>query len=124
MMNAEVKKENAREFYNFFSVLITSSPRRVFVARGTSHAPSSLPTPPRPIFPSSLQVRVYSSTVGPPRQRERERERERDMAGQLEIDAGDVVKIILQFFKENHLTQSYAALQSECQVRVYLPRRW
>ena len=39
------------------------------------------------------------------------------MAGQLEIEAGDVVKIILQFFKENNLTQSYAALQSECQVR-------
>jgi WD40 repeat-containing protein SMU1 len=39
------------------------------------------------------------------------------MAGQLEIEAGDVVKIILQFCKENNLTQSYAALQSECQVR-------
>jgi hypothetical protein len=41
------------------------------------------------------------------------------MAGQLEIEAGDVVKVVLQFFKENNLTQSYAALQSECQVGTY-----
>eukprot|EP00740_Mantoniella_antarctica_P011102 CAMPEP_0181367606 /NCGR_PEP_ID=MMETSP1106-20121128/11518_1 /TAXON_ID=81844 /ORGANISM="Mantoniella antarctica, Strain SL-175" /LENGTH=517 /DNA_ID=CAMNT_0023483415 /DNA_START=66 /DNA_END=1619 /DNA_ORIENTATION=+ len=40
------------------------------------------------------------------------------MAGQLEIEAGDVVKIILQFCKENNLTQSYAALQSECQTSL------
>jgi hypothetical protein len=32
--------------------------------------------------------------------------------GQLEIEAGDVVKVILQFLKENNLTQSYAALQA------------
>mmetsp|Transcript_40453 Transcript_40453/g.100039 ORF Transcript_40453/g.100039 Transcript_40453/m.100039 type:complete len:519 (+) Transcript_40453:154-1710(+) len=39
-------------------------------------------------------------------------------SGQLEIEAGDVVKIILQFCKENNLTQSYAAIQSECQTSL------
>jgi WD40 repeat-containing protein SMU1 len=36
----------------------------------------------------------------------------------LEIEATDVVKIILQFCKENGLTESFHALQNECQVSL------
>ncbi|KAK9823553.1 hypothetical protein WJX72_003672 [[Myrmecia] bisecta] len=36
----------------------------------------------------------------------------------LEIEATDVIKIILQFCKENSLTNSFNALQNECQVSL------
>mmetsp|Transcript_23175 Transcript_23175/g.72363 ORF Transcript_23175/g.72363 Transcript_23175/m.72363 type:complete len:513 (+) Transcript_23175:798-2336(+) len=36
----------------------------------------------------------------------------------LEIEAGDVIKIVLQFCKENSLTQSFQAIQNECQVSL------
>eukprot|EP00798_Chlamydomonas_sp_ICE-L_P021429 gene21429-28394_t len=36
----------------------------------------------------------------------------------LEIEATDVIKIILQFCKENALTESFNAIQSECQVSL------
>ncbi|GBF96087.1 hypothetical protein Rsub_08963 [Raphidocelis subcapitata] len=36
----------------------------------------------------------------------------------LEIEATDVIKIILQFCKENGLTESFNAIQSECQVSL------
>ncbi|GLI61723.1 hypothetical protein VaNZ11_004147 [Volvox africanus] len=36
----------------------------------------------------------------------------------LEIEATDVIKIILQFCKENGLTESFNALQNECQVSL------
>ncbi|BDA40364.1 WD40 repeat-containing protein SMU1 [Coccomyxa sp. Obi] len=36
----------------------------------------------------------------------------------LEIEATDVIKIILQFCKENSLTDSFAAIQKECQVSL------
>ena len=29
----------------------------------------------------------------------------------LEIESGDMVRLVLQYLKENNLTQSYAALQ-------------
>jgi hypothetical protein len=34
----------------------------------------------------------------------------------LEIEAQDVIKIVLQFCKENSLTDSFNAIQRECQV--------
>ena len=37
----------------------------------------------------------------------------------LQIDAGDVIKIILQFLKENNLNRAFAALQ----VRI-MPYLW
>lgn len=36
----------------------------------------------------------------------------------LEIEATDVIKIILQFCKENGLTDSFNCLQNECQVSL------
>ncbi|WIA33260.1 hypothetical protein OEZ86_006402 [Tetradesmus obliquus] len=36
----------------------------------------------------------------------------------LEIEATDVIKVILQFCKENGLTESFNALQNECQVSL------
>lgn len=36
----------------------------------------------------------------------------------LEIEATDVIKIILQFCKENGLTESFTCLQNECQVSL------
>lgn len=36
----------------------------------------------------------------------------------LEIDAQDVVKIVLQFCKENNLTQAFQAISQECQVSL------
>ncbi|KAG2493620.1 hypothetical protein HYH03_008137 [Edaphochlamys debaryana] len=36
----------------------------------------------------------------------------------LEIEATDVIKIILQFCKENGLTESFNAIQNECQVSL------
>ena len=40
------------------------------------------------------------------------------MSGSLEIEATDVVKIVLQFLKENSLTQSLQVLQEESQVAL------
>ncbi|CAG9465935.1 unnamed protein product [Pedinophyceae sp. YPF-701] len=40
------------------------------------------------------------------------------MASQLEIEATDVIKIILQFCKENNLHDSFDAIQRECQVSL------
>uniref|UniRef100_A0A7S0VM30 WD40 repeat-containing protein SMU1 n=1 Tax=Polytomella parva TaxID=51329 RepID=A0A7S0VM30_9CHLO len=37
---------------------------------------------------------------------------------QLEIEATDVIKIILQFCKENGLTESFNTIQNECQVSL------
>ncbi|OWM81387.1 hypothetical protein CDL15_Pgr007425 [Punica granatum] len=39
-------------------------------------------------------------------------------AGMLEIEARDVIKIVLQFCKENSLHQTFQMLQSECQVSL------
>jgi WD40 repeat-containing protein SMU1 len=39
-------------------------------------------------------------------------------ASALEIEAGDVVKIMLQFCKENSLHQTFQTLQNECQVSL------
>ena len=36
----------------------------------------------------------------------------------LDVEASDVVRLILQFCKENNLTQSYAAIQLECQTSL------
>jgi hypothetical protein len=36
----------------------------------------------------------------------------------LEIEARDVIKIVLQFCKENSLTQTFQTLQQECQVSL------
>ncbi|CAI9302118.1 unnamed protein product [Lactuca saligna] len=36
----------------------------------------------------------------------------------LEIEARDVIKIVLQFCKENSLHQTFQTLQSECQVSL------
>lgn len=36
----------------------------------------------------------------------------------LELEAGDVVKVVLQFCKENGLTESFRALSRECQVSL------
>ena len=36
----------------------------------------------------------------------------------LQIEAGDVIKIILQFCKENNLSRSFEAIQNECQTSL------
>ena len=40
------------------------------------------------------------------------------MAETLDFEATDVVRIILQFCKENGLSQSYAAIEQECQISL------
>ncbi len=42
----------------------------------------------------------------------------------LEIEAQDVIKIVLQFCKENSLTDSFNAIQRECQVFEELSQIW
>ena len=39
-------------------------------------------------------------------------------AGTLEVEAADVVKVVLQFLKENALTDSLRVLQEESQVAL------
>jgi len=41
------------------------------------------------------------------------------MSQKLEVDSSDIVKVILQFCRENELTQSYFAIQDECQVSEF-----
>ena len=36
----------------------------------------------------------------------------------LQIEASDVIKIILQFCKENNLTKSFEAIEDECQTSL------
>ena len=40
------------------------------------------------------------------------------MSALVEVEAGDVIKIILQFCKENNLAESYTAIQKECQTSL------